>query len=50
MSKRNLKDKISDVIFWTVVFIILYFLVAYLLESKWLEEILSLEGLCCTKI
>lgn len=42
MGKRNLKDKISDVVFWTAVFIILYFLVAYLLESNWLEETLEL--------
>lgn len=42
MGKRNLKDKISDVVFWTAVFIILYFLVAYLLESNWLEETLKL--------
>lgn len=42
MSKKTLKDKIGDMVFWTAVFIIFYFLVAYLRQSNWLEETFGL--------
>lgn len=37
MSSTSLKEKISDLIFWTIIFFILYIIVAYLLESSWLK-------------
>lgn len=45
MKDKTLQEKIKDLLFWTVVFFILYMIVAYLLESSWLKEILKLDNL-----
>lgn len=42
MLKRSLNQKMKDVVFYAVVFFVLYSIVAYLLESKWLSEIIGL--------
>lgn len=45
MKDKTLQEKIKDLLFWTVVFFILYMIIAYLLESSWLKEIRKLENL-----
>lgn len=42
MATKNLDEKIKDLLFGTIVFLILYLIVAYLLESSWLENPLGL--------
>ncbi|ENX41542.1 hypothetical protein [Acinetobacter sp. NIPH 2100] len=42
MIKKSLEDKIKDIAFWTIVFFILYTILGFLLETKWLSEIISL--------
>lgn len=43
MKRKTLKDKIDNVIFWAVVFIILYFIVGFMFESLWLSKSLKLN-------
>ncbi|MDM1734532.1 hypothetical protein HX116_12065 [Acinetobacter towneri] len=43
MSKKTLKEKINDVAFWAIIFLILYLIVGYLLESAWLSKQLELN-------
>lgn len=45
MAKKTLKEKINDVAFWTVIFLILYLIIGYLLESLWLSKPLKLDEL-----
>lgn len=45
MARKTLKEKISDVVFWTVIFLILYLIVGYLLESLWLSKPLKLDDI-----
>lgn len=45
MSKKTLKEKINDVAFWAIIFLILYLIVGYLLESLWLSKPLKLDGI-----
>lgn len=45
MAKKTLKEKIDDVAFWTVIFLILYLIIGYLLESLWLSKPLKLDEL-----
>ncbi|MFV5343567.1 hypothetical protein VXQ28_08590 [Acinetobacter oleivorans] len=42
MVKKSLNQKMKDVVFYAIVFFVLYTIVAYLLESKWLSEIIGL--------
>lgn len=42
MKNKNLSEKIQDLVFWTVVFLILYFITAFLLKSSWLQVALTL--------
>ncbi len=42
MLKKSLKEKITDLFFGTVSFLILYFIIAFLLKSSWLKDNLSL--------
>ncbi|EEY78907.1 hypothetical protein HMPREF0012_01776 [Acinetobacter calcoaceticus RUH2202] len=42
MLKRSLNEKMKDVVFYAIVFFVLYTIIAYLLETKWLSEIISL--------
>lgn len=43
MSKKTLKEKINDVAFWTIIFLIIYLIIGYLLESLWLSKSLKLD-------
>lgn len=43
MAKKNLKEKINDAVFWTVVFCVLYLIIGYLLESLWLTKPLKTD-------
>lgn len=45
MAKKTLKEKINDVAFWIVIFLILYLIIGYLLESLWLSKPLKLDEL-----
>lgn len=45
MSKKTLEEKINDVAFWAIIFLILYLIVGYLLESLWLSKPLKLDGI-----
>lgn len=42
MTKKSLEHKIKDVVFWTIVFFVLYMIIGFLLESKWLSVTLDL--------
>ncbi|WP_227551787.1 hypothetical protein [Acinetobacter baumannii] len=42
MLKRSLNQKMKDIAFYAIVFFVLYSIVAYLLESKWLSEVIVL--------
>lgn len=41
MPRENLKEKIADLLFWTVVFFIAYLIVGFCLESSWLNNSVS---------
>jgi len=43
MSKNTLKEKINDVAFWAIIFLIIYLIIGYLLESLWLSKSLKLD-------
>lgn len=43
MSKKTLEEKIGNVAFWVIIFLILYLIVGYLLESAWLSKQLELN-------
>lgn len=43
MAKKNLNEKISDVFFWTCVFLIIYLIVGFLLGSSWLSKGLTID-------
>lgn len=45
MFKRTLSQKIKDVVFYSLVFFILYTIIAYLLETKWLSSTIDLPKL-----
>ncbi|WP_180118492.1 hypothetical protein [Acinetobacter sp. YH12096] len=45
MAKKTLEEKIKDVAFWTVIFLILYLILGYLLESSWLSKQIKLDKL-----
>lgn len=45
MAKKTLEEKIKDVGFWTVIFLVLYLIIGYLLESLWLSKPLRLNEL-----
>lgn len=45
MSKKTLEEKINDVAFWAIIFLILYLIVGYLLESLWLSKPLKLDDI-----
>ncbi|AOM87228.1 hypothetical protein [Acinetobacter baumannii] len=42
MFKRTLSQKIKDVVFYSLVFFILYTIIAYLLETNWLSKTIDL--------
>lgn len=42
MLKRTLSQKIKDVVFYSLVFFILYTIIAYLLETNWLSKTIDL--------
>lgn len=41
MANITLKEKIEDISFWIIVFLIIYLIVAYLIQSEWLSKILE---------
>ncbi|MGH2035314.1 hypothetical protein ACRCKQ_17205, partial [Acinetobacter baumannii] len=41
MAIKNLKEKIEDISFWTIVFLIMYLIVGYLIKSEWLSKVLK---------
>lgn len=45
MAKKTLEEKIKDVAFWTVIFLVLYLILGYLLQSLWLSKPLMLDEL-----
>lgn len=45
MTKKSLKEKLQDAMFWTSIFFILYLIVGYLLESSWLSSPLKLDDI-----
>ncbi|MDQ9890064.1 hypothetical protein [Acinetobacter pittii] len=45
MLKRTLSQKIKDVVFYSLAFFILYTIIAYLLETKWLSSTIDLPKL-----
>ncbi|EPF6400510.1 hypothetical protein OPU61_001479 [Acinetobacter baumannii] len=41
MAIKNLEEKIEDISFWTIVFLIMYLIVGYLIKSEWLSKVLK---------